>query len=889
MFERKPHHRLPPYHRRLLCETLETRTLLSVSLAGASGAAQHQTLADLPVAAQHAISSAIGQDQSAYHATSGVLGVTLANPANGFTAQLQSGALYVSAGSDTWDMALTGLGYGGAMQPVGTAQTSAHGNRVDCNYGSVDEWYVNGPNGLEQGFTVAPPPQSNASGALTVVGRQVGNLSYTPQSNASGSLTVELALGGDLMGTVNAAGDGLALTRPDGSTALGYTGLTACDATGKTLPASLEVRADGGHQELLIHVNYAGAQGPITIDPFVQEAKLTASDGKAGDNFGFSVSISGNTLVVGAYQYRSDGTGAAYVFTDTASGWTKIAKLTASDGKVQDAFGLSVSISGNTVVVGADQYGSGGGPGAAYVFTEPASGWRNMTQTAKLTPSDGRGQSGFGYCVSVGGDSVVVNLAGDYTSAYVFTEPASGWRNMTQTAKLTPSDGNGLAGAVSINESGDTVLVGDYVFTEPASGWRNMTETAILAGGGFSFSINESGNTVVSSGGNAAYVFVEPASGWANMTPTAKLTAADGTNFGESVSISGNTVVVGAWQATVGGNGAQGAAYVFTEPASGWANMTETAKLTASDGEGIGYSVAISGNTVVVGAPDATVGGNTLQGAAYVFAPPPPLTVPATDWTSAGLTLTLGGDGNLHVCTTGTTTDAIPPSPPASVTNIEIASPSDTAANLTIDSTNGDPIPAGGLTYSGACGLIITGSGTVTLSGPNSYTGGTTVSAGTLLINASSALPGGGSLTIGTYGTFIFDPSSIAASSVKSATTAAPVTTNVVSSVPISSNCRVGPASLVERRPTVIENNTETMVGLRSPTHYAGTPDLVPPYGFTALQPPQSVLGVALDIPAKRIAVDPAWLAPAANSSDQQRKKDAAILAVETVFAQYEQ
>ena len=257
-------------------------------------------------------------------------------------------------------MSLMGLGYGGAMQPVGTAKTSTNGNRVDCNYGTIDEWFVNGPGGLEQGFTVAPQPQSNASG----------------------SLTLELALGGDLVGTVNAAGDGLTLTGPDGSAALGYTGLTAYDATGKTLPASLQVQTLGGHQELLIHINAAGAQGPITIDPFVQEAKLTASDGAADDFFGDSVSISGSTLVVGAYEamvgtYAEQG--AAYVFTEPASGWanmTQTAELTASDGAAYDRFGWHVAISGNTVVVGAPYAGatlSGTtivpGPGAAYVFT----------------------------------------------------------------------------------------------------------------------------------------------------------------------------------------------------------------------------------------------------------------------------------------------------------------------------------------------------------------------------------------------------------------------------------------------------------------------------------------------------------------------------------------
>ena len=133
------------------------------------------------------------------------------------------------------------------MQPVGTAQTTTSGNRVDSNYAPVNEWYVNGPSGLEQGFTV--PPLS--------------------QSEAGGSLTVELALGGDLTATLNRTGTGLTLTRPDGSAALGYTGLTAYNATGKALPASLQVQTDGGRQELLIHVNDAGAKGQITINPVV--------------------------------------------------------------------------------------------------------------------------------------------------------------------------------------------------------------------------------------------------------------------------------------------------------------------------------------------------------------------------------------------------------------------------------------------------------------------------------------------------------------------------------------------------------------------------------------------------------------------------------------------
>ena len=303
---------------------------------------------------RHAISSAIGRDQSAYHAASGAAGATFANPANGFTAALNAGKLHLTAGANTWDIALMGLGYGNAIKPVGAAQTSSNGNRVDSNFGPIDQWYINGPDGLEQGFDVAP------------------------QADAGGSLTVELALGGDLTATVKSARDGLNLNRPDGSSALGYSGLVANDATGKALPSWLEVRADGDHQDLLIHVDTTGAQGQITIDPFVQEAKLTV--GGASDKFGYSVSISGKTVVVGAPPPVVDasgavGQGAAYLFTEQNTGWadtTHAAKLTSTAGMADDGFGWSVAISGNVVVVGAyGAHSSDSGPrvqGKAYLF-----------------------------------------------------------------------------------------------------------------------------------------------------------------------------------------------------------------------------------------------------------------------------------------------------------------------------------------------------------------------------------------------------------------------------------------------------------------------------------------------------------------------------------------
>ena len=158
--------------------------------------------------------------------------------------------------------------------------------------------------------------------------------------------------------------------------------------------------------------------------------QLSASDGATGDQFGSSVAISGNTIVVGAV-LADNGQGAAYVFTEPNAGWgdmTQVAELTASDGVSGDFFGDAVSISGNTIVVGADNasVGANGSQGAAYVFTEPAAGWANMTQTAKLVAPNGQADADFGAAVSISGNTIVVGADNpDHLNAqgaaYVFT------------------------------------------------------------------------------------------------------------------------------------------------------------------------------------------------------------------------------------------------------------------------------------------------------------------------------------------------------------------------------------------------------------------------------------------------------------------------------------
>ena len=156
---------------------------------------------------------------------------------------------------------------------------------------------------------------------------------------------------------------------------------------------------------------------------WTQVAKLTADDGAASDVFGISVSIDGDTVVVGARADDDKGSqsGSAYVFTrdaasDLASGWTQVAKLTADDGAAYDEFGWSVSIDGDTVVIGANKDRDKGiNSGSAYVFTRAtasdlASGW---TQVAKLTADDGAADDYFGSSVSIDGDTVVIGAKYD--------------------------------------------------------------------------------------------------------------------------------------------------------------------------------------------------------------------------------------------------------------------------------------------------------------------------------------------------------------------------------------------------------------------------------------------------------------------------------------------
>jgi len=188
---------------------------------------------------------------------------------------------------------------------------------------------------------------------------------------------------------------------------------------------------------------------------WAQVAKLTAGDGGSYDFFGMSVCISGETIVIGA---PGDGAsaGSAYIFRNNGTDWVKIQKILAADGETMDSFGTSVSLGGDTIAIGAP--GDAAGIGAAYVFKDDGAAW---VQVKKVIATDGASPDYFGYSVSISGDTLVVGAYGDegYTgSAYVFRYDGTTWDKVEKllAGDSAPSD---LFG-VSVSISGGTAVIG---------------------------------------------------------------------------------------------------------------------------------------------------------------------------------------------------------------------------------------------------------------------------------------------------------------------------------------------------------------------------------------------------------------------------------------------
>jgi hypothetical protein len=543
-----------------------------------------------------------------------------ANPGQDLTARfLDEGVRLGSGRSGGWSATMRFRGTPGTLPETA-------GDRVDYHHEEgLTEWYVNRPQGIEHGFTVHRRPRE-----------------------AEGELRLAMALEGLAVLDVGDEGQGLEFVdEASGRAVVRYDGLKAWDATGRTLAARMESEPEGW----ALVVEEQGAVYPLTIDPLITslEQKLRpviTGDGAGGDHFGTSVGLSGNMAVVGAPHDDAPAganAGGAYVFVRNGSSWSLQQKLVPGETGAGDEFGHSVAIAGETVVVGArlDDTAAGMDAGSAWVFTRNGTVW---TQQARLVAGNGAAEDWFGYSVAVEGDTAIVGatrqdgVEQDVGAAYIFVRSGTAW---SQQARLTASDGSYVDNfGTSVALSGGTALVGAegddyyvsfigstvynvgsaYVFTRSGTTWSQQAkllpdETYLSENSNFARSVALSGNTALvghrgesgggPSGAGVAYVFTRSGTVW---TKQAKLSAADrGTEdyFGTSVALSADTALIGSVRDdTVAGTNA-GSAYVFTRSGTAWSQQAKLEAVEAMAGDLSGTAVALSGDTAIIGAPNA--------------------------------------------------------------------------------------------------------------------------------------------------------------------------------------------------------------------------------------------------------------------------------------------
>ncbi|WP_437317615.1 cadherin-like beta sandwich domain-containing protein [Sorangium sp. So ce385] len=396
---------------------------------------------------------------------------------------------------------------------------------------------------------------------------------------------------------------------------------------------------EGGSTAITIEVTAPSGDvtsyGVVVLRGGVASAYLKASNTDAGDQFGFAVALDGNTLAVSALGEDSAATGvdgdqndntkssgAVYVFVRDGGSWVQQAYLKPSTADVNDDFGYSLSLSGDTLAVSArgedssatgvngNQANNGApGSGAVYVFRRSGGTW---SQEAYLKASNTDAQDQFGHAVALAGDTLVVGAPGEDSgstgvnggqggavvsqtgAAYVFTRAGATW---AQQAYLKASNtGAGDAFGTSVAISGDTIAVGATGEASAATGVNGVQTDNAAPGSG------------------AVYVFARAGTTWSQQAYLKASNTGAGDAFGASVAISAHALAVGATgeaSAATGANGAQaddsapgsGAVYVFTRSGTSWSQHTYLKASNAESGDAFGASVSIDNDFLAVGAP----------------------------------------------------------------------------------------------------------------------------------------------------------------------------------------------------------------------------------------------------------------------------------------------
>lgn len=376
------------------------------------------------------------------------------------------------------------------------------------------------------------------------------------------------------------------------------------------------------------------------------ETKITAPNGKPSDLFGFSVALSSDILVVGTPYEDSQAldSGAAYVFVRNNGQWTFEQKLVSPDFDAGLWFGYAVAIDGNKIIIGAPKAdGNTLNTGVAYLFIRTNGTWVALP---RIAPSSGNAGDMFGQAVDIAGNSILVGSPRadakgvDSGAAYVFTWNGTSYVEQKKLTPIDPKDGDHFGSAVAM--SGETAIVGApdadvfgadsgaaYAFFREGNLWSQQKKFFPAngkAGDGFGWSVDIDIDTAIigspmddtsAVNAGAAYVFQRTGIAWNSAGFLSPMGLAADDRFGSSVSISGNSIAVGALLDDTAGMNA-GSAYIFSRQGSSFVQDLEISASDAAIGDAFGFAVAISGKTTVVSAYlDDDLG--TSSGAAYIY------------------------------------------------------------------------------------------------------------------------------------------------------------------------------------------------------------------------------------------------------------------------------
>jgi hypothetical protein len=543
---------------------------------------------------------------------------TARSPSHGFDVSIAEGGAARFDMHEAWvTLELVALGRAEARPAPRARDLRVDANRALILRDGIAEWFVNAEAGVEQGFVISA--------------REPG--------------AGELVLGLDVAGLVPEPADGAAIAlRHAGRVVARYGKLDVRDCRERPVPARLSAVG----QRIEIRIDDEDACYPLVVDPLVwtQQGSVIAQDQEMYDRFGFGVSMSGDTVAVGAYDHTTGGVkkGAVYVYVRSGKSWAFQQKLLASDGKATDLFGHSVAVDGDTLAVGARLRSPGG---AVYVFKRANGKW---TEQQILTEADAVPGDGLGFSVALEGNTLISGAYKngpqfgpmyEYGAAYVFVFDGVKW---VQQAKLLANDPQALAHlGTSVALSADTAVAGAPGKDGPGGAGEGAAYVFVRNGGTWSFQqklvpndgkandifaefvglsgdmvlAGAAGHDVAGTNAGAAYVFQRGGATW---TQTQKITASDakpGDDFGDGIAVRGSVAIAGAF----GRNSSTGAAYLFNYVNANW---KESQILVASDksaGALFGQSVAVDASgAVIVGA----MYGGGYYGEAYVFVPPTP-------------------------------------------------------------------------------------------------------------------------------------------------------------------------------------------------------------------------------------------------------------------------